>query len=81
MSQDQRSARAARRAFIKATHPDRGGDPYEFAQQLELQTSHLERGPADSVIARPSRGWRRWLRRWHRRRQRQRAGLPARHLQ
>jgi hypothetical protein len=47
--------RAARRAVIKAHHPDRGGDPARFVELLdEIERSHGGRSAAHAVDVRPS---------------------------
>ena len=43
----EQQRRAARREFIRAHHPDHGGDPAEFAAGLARLDSEPTRPPAD----------------------------------
>ena len=64
---NERGDRAARRAWIRDNHPDRGGDPAAFVEGLR---GHTEPGPnpAGSSPVRAYRSRRitplRWIRRW-----------------
>ncbi len=43
---DEKDRRSERRAFIKARHPDRGGDHAEFVAGLASYDSYGDVGPA-----------------------------------
>jgi hypothetical protein len=74
-------ARRARRAFIRAYHPDRGGDTQYFIAGLDHLSRQLE--PNDDypirVVIRPSPSWRGRLIAVGRRVVRRRAGPPRVH--
>ena len=87
----QNADRAARRAFIRAHHPDHGGDPGQFIEglrRLDDLTSAPDGGarPAGKVTIRRRRALARrravrWLRTTARWRPRRRRRVPARRLQ
>jgi hypothetical protein len=47
---DEQSRRRARREFIRAHHPDRGGDPDAFAAGLAAFDRLAPRAPAARVV-------------------------------
>ena len=60
---------AARRAFIRTHHPDRGGDPEVFMTGLAAFDTHPPDPEPVRVFAVPDRGWpTRIMLRWQRRR-------------
>lgn len=67
---DDRSRRAAERAFVRAHHPDVGGDPAAFAAGLAALRADRTPGPAPAVTVVATRRLRkapaRLLRRWRR---------------
>ncbi|WP_420122435.1 hypothetical protein [Nakamurella sp.] len=65
--------RAARRAYIRDHHPDRGGDPDEFVAGLRRWDGGRRTPPGEPIVIRRSRR-RRLLLWWRRRRS------PRRHL-
>ncbi|MGW6130388.1 hypothetical protein ACWFNE_10215 [Cellulomonas sp. NPDC055163] len=62
------AARRARRAVLRAHHPDLGGDPAELVHQLAALT-RADHGSRPVVVRRP-RGLRGLLARWRARRRR-----------
>lgn len=88
VEEDPAAARAALRAFVRAHHPDVGGDPEVFARGLaELRraerrarfgadgpTARDDRGDAPIVVVRRPRGLRGLVHRWRSRRARRKRG-------
>jgi hypothetical protein len=54
---DEQSRRRARREFIRAHHPDRGGDPIAFAAGLAELDQLRAGGPAARVVAVADTPW------------------------
>jgi hypothetical protein len=54
---DEQSRRRARREFIRAHHPDRGGDPAAFAAGLAELDQSLAGGPAPRVVVVADTPW------------------------
>jgi len=52
---DEQSRRRARREFIRAHHPDRGGDPDAFAAGLAAYDRPPHPGPAARIVVVPDR--------------------------
>ena len=50
---NEQSRRRARREFIRAHHPDRGGDPDAFAAGLAAYDRHAPCAPADRIVVVP----------------------------
>jgi hypothetical protein len=50
---NEQSRRRARREFIRAHHPDRGGDPDAFAAGLAAYDQHAPRAPANRIVVVP----------------------------
>lgn len=73
---DERSRRAAERAFVRAHHPDVGGDPAAFAAGLAALRAGRTPTPPGSVTVVATRRLRsaptRLFHRWRRARQRSR---------
>ncbi|MFG2007209.1 hypothetical protein ACGFNU_49470 [Spirillospora sp. NPDC048911] len=70
-----RSDRADFRAWIRANHPDAGGDPEEFAAELQRRRHPAPAAPANGqvTVVRRRRGPRGAMDRWLERRRRRRA--------
>ena len=54
---DERERRRARREFIRACHPDRGGDPAAFAAGLAALDHPQVPPPRARVVVVPDKTW------------------------